>query len=127
MRRTFMPTARQTNVLLIVGFAAAGYGLYFRYLVVEQSAVGLACQGGLQTWLCFTRALLIPMFTHGVFGIVALAAALLHFLRPSLLLFAIALAAGGFGIVAYNVVLSSLAAGLLILSLARPAPASGTI
>jgi hypothetical protein len=57
-----------------------------------------------------------------VFGIVAICAALLNLLRPSLLLCAIALIAGGFGIVLYNVALSALAVALLILSLARPAP-----
>ena len=48
--------------------------------------------------------------------------ALLNLLRPSLVLFAVALAAAGFGIVLYNIALSALAVGLLILSLARPAP-----
>jgi hypothetical protein len=36
----------------------------------------------------------------------------------------IALIAGGFGIVLYNVEMSALAVGLLILSLARPAPST---
>jgi hypothetical protein len=51
-----------------------------------------------------------------------LAAALLNLLRPSVVLWAIALAAGGAGIVLYNAALSSLAVALLILSLARPVP-----
>jgi hypothetical protein len=41
-------------------------------------------------------------------------------MRPSLVLFVIALAAAGFGIVLYNVALSSVAVALLILSFARP-------
>jgi len=36
----------------------------------------------------------------------------------------VALATGGFGLVLYNPELSALAAALLILSLARPAPAT---
>jgi hypothetical protein len=55
---------------------------------------------------------------------VALIAALLNLLRPSLVLVAVALAAASFGVVLHNVDLSALAAGLLILSLARPAPAA---
>jgi len=43
-------------------------------------------------------------------------------LRPSLVLFAVALAAASCGVVLYNAGLSSLAAGLLVLSLARRAP-----
>jgi hypothetical protein len=58
-----------------------------------------------------------------VFGAVALAAALLNLLRPSIVLMAVSLAAAAFGIVLHNADLSALAAGVLILSLARPAPA----
>jgi hypothetical protein len=53
----------------------------------------------------------------------ALAAAVLNLIRPQLALFAIALMAGGFGIVLYNVALSAFAAALLVLSFARPVPA----
>jgi len=59
-----------------------------------------------------------------VLGFVALAAALLNLVRPSIVLVAVALAAGGFGIVLHNPELSALAAAFLILSLARPAPAT---
>ncbi len=125
-RRLFMPTARQTNWLIAAGLLSVGYALYLRYLAVELSSVGLACQAGSQTWLCLTRKVVIALFGHSVFGYVAMAAALLNLLRPSLALFGLGLVAAGFGIVLYNVGLSALAAGLLILSLARPAPSSGT-
>jgi hypothetical protein len=121
MRRLFLPTARQTNWLLIIGFLSIGYALYLRYLVIEQSAVSLACEAGLRTWLCATRKLAIALFNHSVFGWVAFAAAALNLVRPSPVLLAIGLAAAGFGIVLYNVGLSALAVALLILSLARPA------
>jgi hypothetical protein len=115
----FLPSARATNWLLVIGFSTLGYALYFRYLVVEQSTVGLACEAGLQTWLCATRRLMVALFNHSVFGAIALAAAALHFLRPSLLAFAIALGAAGFGIVLYNVGSSAFAVAILILSFAR--------
>ncbi len=120
--RLFMPTARQTNWLLIAGFLSVGYALYLRYLAIEQSTVGLSCDAGLNTWLCFTRRTVTILFNHQVFGIVALAVAALNLLRPSLLIFGVGLAAAGFGIVLYNVGLSALAVGLLILSFARRAP-----
>jgi hypothetical protein len=120
--KLFLPSARQTNGLLIVGFCSIGYALYMRYLAVEQSSVGLACQAGLNTWLCVTRQVTIVLFTYSVFGWFALVVAILNLLRPTLALFAVALAAACCGLVLYNIGLSALAAGLLVLSLARRAP-----
>jgi hypothetical protein len=119
----FRPTAGQTNWLLLVGLLALGEALYLRYLAIEYAPVSLACQGGLQTWLCATFRLAIILYNHAVFGWVALGAALLNLLRPSLILVAVGLAATAFGLVLHNGNLAGLAAALLILSLARPAPA----
>lgn len=120
--KLFLPSARATNILLIVGFSALGYALYIRYLAIEQSTVGLACDAGLNTWLCLTRRVTTVLFNFTVFGWAAVIVAALNFLRPSLVLFAVALALTCLGIVLYNVALSSLAAGLLVLSFARRAP-----
>ena len=120
--KLFLPSARATNWLLIVGFCSLGYALYLRYFAVEQSSVGLACTAGLDTWLCFTRRIAIALFTYSVFGWSALVIAALNLLRPSLVQFALALCAACFGVVLYNVGLSSLAVGLLLLSFARRAP-----
>jgi hypothetical protein len=122
----FLPTARQTNLLLVIGFVSLGYALYLRYLVIEQSTVSLACDGGMQTWLCFTRSIVTALFRNSVFGIGALAAAVLNLIRPSVVFVALTLAFGAFGIVLYNVGLCGLAFGLLILSLARPAARRGS-
>ena len=121
-RPLFLPTARQSNGLLIVAFLSVGEALYIRYMAIENLNTELACQAGLNTWLCSTFRLSIVLFNHQVFGGAALAAALLNLLRPSVVLVALSLAAAGFGIVLHNADLSALAAGLLILSLARPAP-----
>jgi hypothetical protein len=48
---------------------------------------------------------------------------LLNLVRPSIALILVALAATAFGLVLHNADLAGLAAALLILSLARPAPA----
>ena len=120
--KLFLPSARATNWLLIVGFCSIGYGFYMRYLAIEQSTVGLACQAGLNTWLCSARQITIVLFMYSVFGWFALIVAALNLLRPSLALFAIAFAAVCCGVVLYNVGLSALAAGLLVLSFARRAP-----
>ncbi len=120
--KLFLPSARATNYLLIVGFCSLGYALYMRYLAIEQTPVGLACEGGLNTWLCFTRHIAIVLFTYSVFGWAALIVAAVNLLRPSLVLFAVALSIACFGVVLYNVGLSALAVGLLLLSFARRVP-----
>ena len=122
--KLFLPSARATNVLLIVGFVALGYALYIRYTALEQSTVGLACGAGLDTWLCASRRIITVLFQYSVFGVAALAIAALNLLRPSVVLFAAALAVACLGVVFYNIVLSSLAFGLLLLSFARRAPES---
>jgi hypothetical protein len=119
-RPLFAPTARQTNWLILIGLLSLGYALYLRYLAVELSSVGLACQAGQQTWLCSTRALVMTLFNNSVFGWVALGAAIVNLFRPTLPVFALGLAAAAFGVVLYNVGLSALAVGVLILSFARP-------
>src|SRR3954462_11103262 len=122
--RQFEPTAREINTLLIVGFLSVGEALYLRYLAIECAPVSLACQGGVHTWLCSTFRLVIALYNHGVFGWVALVAAALNLVRPSVVLVAIAMAAAGFGLVLHNADLSGLAAAMLILSSAGPAPAA---
>jgi hypothetical protein len=122
--RLFLPTARQTNWLLIVGFLSLGEALYLRYLGIENSQMSLACQAGLNAWICSTLKLSIDLFQHSVLGWSAIAAALLNLMRPSLVLLSFALIATAFGLVLHNTSLSGLAAALLILSLARPAPAT---
>ena len=121
-RPLFRPTAQQTCWLITLGFLALGYALYMRYLAIEMTSVGLTCQAGAQTWLCSTRQWVMALFNNSVFGWVAMAAALLNLIRPSLLLFGIALAAGAAGVVLYNAGLAGLALALLVVSFARPAP-----
>jgi hypothetical protein len=116
MKKTpFRLTPYQVQWLLVVGFVTVGYALYLRYLAIEFSSVALACDAGLQTMLCKTRILVTSLFRNSVFGIVALIIATLHLLRPSIVLLTGGLIAAGFGIVLYNISLSGLAIGLLIL------------
>ena len=121
-QRPFLPTARQTNWLLIVGFLAVGDAMYLRYLAIEYSPVALVCQSGFNSLLCTTFRSVIVLYGYGVFGWVALIAAVLNLIRPSIVLMTVALAASGFGLVMHNAGLAGLAAALLILGLARPAP-----
>jgi hypothetical protein len=120
MRRLFRPTLRQASVLIPLGLLALGYALYMRYRVIQDTPTGLACDGGLTTFLCTMRSGVITLFQDGVFGAIAIGAALLNLARPALVLFALGMVAAALGIVLYNVMLSALAVPLLIVSLARP-------
>jgi hypothetical protein len=118
--RTFLPSARATNWLLLIGFAALGYAFYMRYLVIEQSTVSLACEAGLKSWSCQGRMVVMAFYKNQVFGWIGIGAAILNLIRPSLLLFAIGLAATCLGLVLYNAGLAGLAGAILVMSFARP-------
>jgi len=120
----FRLTPYQVQWLMVVGFVTIGYAFYLRYLAIELSTVALACDAGLQTYLCKARLVATYLFRNSVFGIVALVIAVLHVIRPSIVLLTAGLAVAAAGIVLYNVALSGVAIGLLILGFARPAPAT---
>ena len=119
-KKPFRLTPYQVQFLIVVGFASVGYALYLRYLGIENSQVGLACDAGLQTLVCKARSVSTVLFKNSVFGIAALVVATLNLMRP----LTVGIIAAGLVIVLYNVVLSGLAIGLLILGFARPAPAT---
>jgi hypothetical protein len=123
-KRPFRLTPYQVQWVLIVGFLTVGYALYLRYMAIEFSSVALACDAGLPSMLCRTREFMTSLFRNSVFGWTALAVAVLHAIRPSIVLLTAGLVAAGFGIVLYNVALSGTAIALLILGFARPAPAT---
>jgi hypothetical protein len=123
-KKPFRLTPYQVQFLIVVGFVTVGWALYVRYLAIEFSQVALACDAGLQTMICKARAVSTSLFKNSVFGIVALVIAVLHVIRPSIVLLTGGLIAAGLGIVLYNVALSGIAIGLLILGFARPAPAT---
>jgi hypothetical protein len=121
MSRLFQPTLRQSSVIALLGLLALAYAFYMRYGVIQNTPIGLACDAGAATSLCAMRTAVIVLFQHAAFGTVAVAAALINLLRPSLPLFILGMIAAALGIVLYNVAPSALAVALLIFSLARPA------
>jgi hypothetical protein len=118
--RLFRPSAASLNWVIAIGFVSLGYAMYLRYLVIEQSQIGLACDAGLRTWLCLSRTVVSALFNNEVFGWVSVGAAVLTLIRPAPPLFTIGLAASAFGLVLYNAALSGFAAALLIMCFARP-------
>jgi hypothetical protein len=121
--RPFRPTAASLNWVIAIGLISLGYAIYLRYLIIEHTQMGLACDAGLKTWACLTRTVVTALFNNEVFGWVSLGAAVITLIRPELPLFTIALAASAFGIVLHNAGLAGLAAALLIMCFARPAVA----
>jgi hypothetical protein len=115
-------------MLAAAGAVALGCSLAMRYLGIQNTEIGLACQAGhiagLDSLFCALRRLTVALYQHSIFGIVALGAALINLLRPTVSLFTLALIAAGLGIVLYNVALCGLAVAVLILSFARPAAAA---
>ena len=119
-RRSFLPGPRISNLIVGLGVGALGWAAYMRYAVLEPSAVGLACEAGLQTGTCAVRRVVLTLFGYSVFGIAAVLLASLQLIRPSVIAFTLALVATALGVVLYNNNLAALAAGLLIISFARP-------
>ncbi len=117
---SFSPSPRAMNWLIASTLLATSWAIYMRYVIIEPSVVGLACEAGLQTFQCQARSAVIALFGYSAFGILALAGALLQFWRPHVVTLGIALACAGIGLVLYNNVASAIAAMILILSLARP-------
>lgn len=122
--RSFHPGPRAMNWLIAIAIGATAWAIYVRYVVLEPSVVGLACEAGLATMTCHMRAAVITLFGWSVFGALALAFALLNFVRPSVPALAAGLAFTGMALVFYNNLGGAFAAMLLILSFARPGPAT---
>ncbi len=122
--RSFRPSPSAMNWLITATFVATGWAMYMRYMVIEPSTVGLACEAGLKTFQCQARAVVIGLFGWSVFGAIALAAAALQFWRPHVVTLGVALAFAGIGLVLYNNVAGAVAMMLVILSFARPGPAT---
>lgn len=118
----FLPSVRQAIILAGCGLAALGLAFYFRYGLIQNTPLGLACEAGDERLICDLRFAIIVPFMWSAFGLAALAAALAQLWRPSVIAFGTGLVFALFGIVLYNTRLSALALALLVLSLARFAP-----
>jgi hypothetical protein len=118
--RLFLPTPRQTNLLIVLGCAAFGYALYLRHVVVDAPGLEAACAAGLPRAICSVRRVVIDLYEMEFFGGTAIAAAVIHLTRPRLAIFTIGLVAAIFGLVLSNSTASALAVGLLVMGFARP-------
>lgn len=120
----FRPGPRSLNWLIPLGMGTLGWALYMRYMMVEPALVRLACDAGLQSAGCYARSAVLVLMEWSIFGIVALAAAVVHLIAPSLAAFAVALVFSACALVFHNEIAGALAVMLLILSFARSGPAT---
>jgi hypothetical protein len=123
-RRLYLPSKRATLVLAVLGITAVSTALYLRYGIIQNTPIGLACEAGEESLLCTIRIAVILLFVRNVFGWVAIIAASVQLWRPNIIALTVGLVSALLGLVLYNTRASALAAGLLVLSLARPAPAT---
>jgi len=79
-----------------------GFGLAYRYLVVQQHWIGHLCDPGGGPWWCGPRTGLILFFQYSGFGILAVLTGALALWRGHAWAIHTALAAGGAGLVLYN-------------------------
>jgi hypothetical protein len=115
----FLPSLRQGLWLAALTLSVTGFAAYLRF-VADQSTIRIACEGGGGAgWLCASDQAVVGLSTRSVFGLVAIIAAVVNLLRPSIVLCAIVLSAASFGLMLYNAGTSSLSIALLVLALAR--------
>lgn len=122
--RYFLPAPRQTNFLILGGCAAVAFGFYLRYSILGAEPLIAACAAGAPRASCSIRLFIIELSEMQLFGGVALVAAILHFARPRVDMFAVALVASSLGLLLSNTGAAALAVGVLIIAFARPAHAS---
>jgi hypothetical protein len=118
----FRPSLRAALILVPLVVVALGAALFLRYGIIQNTPIGLGCEGGEESLTCTIRLAAILMFTWDVWGWVAVAAALVQLWRPNIIAFGIGVVVAALGLVLYNTRLSALAVALLVLSLARAAP-----
>ena len=121
-RAQFLPSKMETAVLAGLGLAVLGAALFFRYAVIQNTPLGLACEAGDERLICDVRLAMVLLFNWNVFGVVAVFAAAIQFWRSNMTAFGIGLVFALLGLVLYNTRLAALAVALLVLSLARSAP-----
>jgi hypothetical protein len=118
--KLFLPSTRAAAILTLLGVAALSTALYLRYFLIQNSAIGVACEAGEASFICKLRLAVILMFVQDCFGWIAMIAAGVQVWRPNIPAFGIGLVFALLGLVLYNTRASALAIPLLVLSLARP-------
>ncbi len=119
-RRLFLPSRKHAVIMGAGGAVMLALGLIFRFAVIENTPLGIACDAGEESLICTIRLGVILLFVFNIFGAVAVAAAVWQVWRPNAIAFGIAFTFALIGIVLYGPRASALALALLILSLARP-------
>lgn len=118
-RSSFRPNKAKAAALATVAVIALAAATYVRFEVIQNKALTAACIADPSTAICFAREAILPIFQQSLFGLGAIAAAILTIAMPNALFAGLTLITAAFGLVLYNVTLSALAIALLVLALAR--------
>jgi hypothetical protein len=121
-RWLFLPSKRAAALLAVTAAAALSAALFLRYGIIQNTPIGLACEAGEESLTCSVRLAVILLFVRNAFGWLAMIAAIIQLWRPNVIVFGAGLVFALLGLVLYNTRTAALAAALLVLSLARPAP-----
>ena len=97
--KLFLPSPRAAIMLAVLGASALGAALFFRYGIIQNTPLGLACEAGEGGFVCAVRLAVILMFTRSLFGWVALIAACIQLWRPNVIVFGIGLVFALMGLV----------------------------
>jgi hypothetical protein len=120
--KLFLPSKQAAVVISVLCFVALSLALYLRYAIIQNAALGVACEAGQESLICKLRLAVIMLFVQEAFGWAALIAAGVQLWRPNAVTFGFGLVFALLGLVLYNTRVSALAVALLVLSLARAAP-----
>lgn len=120
--KLFMPSRRAGAIIAVLALAVLGTALWLRYSIIQNAEIGIVCEAGEESFICTLRFAAIMLFARGAFGWAALITAAVQLWRPNVVVFAAGIVFTLLGLVLYNTRVSALAAGLLVLSLARPSP-----
>ncbi|MGE5261400.1 MAG: hypothetical protein ACM3MH_11050 [Actinomycetota bacterium] len=111
-------------ILATLAVTALGAALFLRYDIIQNTPIGLACEAGEASFTCKLRLVVIIMFVNECFGWTALIAAMVQLWRPNMVVLGVGLVFALLGLVLYNTRVAALAITLLVLSFARPRPAT---
>lgn len=109
---------------LLWAVAGIGFGLAYRYLVVQQHWIGHLCDPGNGPWWCGPRTGLILFFQYSGFGILAVLAGAYALWRGQGWAIYTALGAGGAGLVLYNAETAGIGFVMGLIAALRPSGAA---
>jgi len=122
---TFLPSRSTTALLVLLASLGLGLAFWLRFALIENAALGNACDAAGGFVSCPVRQATIVLFNYNIFGGAALVAAFATLWRPNVSTLSLAVVASALGLILYNTTPAAFAVSLIVLALARPASSTG--